>query len=156
MINARSLYGDGIVQLTGDAATGDRASQWRWVASLEGSSMRRRVLGSASAALFALGILTGPVLGAQPTNTYYFYDCTGGTLTSFYAVKTVLPAAEGGTASSAGAFRIVGSNQVYTVYDFGFGAPSGITVSGVASVWCWVTYSGFGTFQTGGQLSAGG
>lgn len=108
------------------------------------------------AATLAFGALAAPALAAPAVTHYEFFNCTGGSLTSFTAVKVLLPAAEGGTASSASAFHIVGSNQIYTVYNFGFGEPNGIGVSGVATVWCWVTYAGNVTVQVGGQLSGAG
>jgi hypothetical protein len=116
-------------------------------------TMKRRFVAALSAASLALAVVAAPASAAKPVSTYYFYDCTGGDLSSFYAVKVQLPAAEGGTASAASAFNILDSTRIYTVYDFGFGAPSGISVSGVASVWCWVTFSGNVTVQVGGQLS---
>lgn len=116
--------------------------------------MKRRFLTALAAAPIALALVAAPVSAAKPVTTYYFYDCTGGDLSSFYAVKTQLPAAEGGTASSAGAFNILDSTRIYTVYDFGFGAPHGIDRSpSVPSVWCFVDFAGVGTVQVAGQLS---
>ena len=115
--------------------------------------MKRRLLAALTAGLLCLATLAAPAAAARQVSTYYFYGCTGGDLSSFYAVKTQLPDAEGGTASAASAFNLVDSTRIYTVYDFGFGAPHGISVSGVASVWCWVDFAGVGTVQVGGQLS---
>jgi hypothetical protein len=116
-------------------------------------TMKRRFLAALTAASLALAMIAAPASAAKPVTTYYFYNCTGGDLSSFYAVKTLLPAAEGATASSASAFNILDSTRIYTVYDFGFGHPHGIDASGVASVWCWVDFAGVGTVRVGGQLS---
>jgi hypothetical protein len=116
--------------------------------------MKRRFLRTFATATLGAAVLAAPVAAGASVSTYEFYGCTGGDLSSFTAVKTLLPAAEGGTASSASAFRLVDSTRIYVVYDFGFGHPHGIDASGVATVWCWVTYSSVGTVQVGGQLSA--
>lgn len=108
------------------------------------------------ATTLAFGALVAPALAAPAVTHYEFFNCTGGSLTSFTAVKVLLPGAEGGTASSASAFHILGSNQIYTVYNFGFGQPKGIGVSGVATMWCSVTYAGNVIVQVGGQLSGAG
>lgn len=117
--------------------------------------MKRRFAAALAAASLAIAMLAAPAAAGKPVTTYYFYNCTGGDLTSFYAVKAQLPDAEGGTASSASAFNILDGTRIYTVYNFGFGNPHGIDVSGVASVWCWVDFAGIGPTLVGGKLSAG-
>ena len=119
--------------------------------------MKRRVLAAGIlAAILALGVAA--TASARSVSTYTFYGCTstdGSYVPStFVAVKTALPAAAGFPVSSAGAFVVVGSTDTYTVYDFGFGAPHGIDVSGVATAWCWVQYSNYPTpVLVGGQYN---
>jgi len=105
--------------------------------------MKRRVLTAGIlAGTLALAGFAGAASAGSAVSTYYFYGCTGpGVPSAFWAVKTELPGSASHGVSAASAFLVVGSNAVYTVYDFGFGAPHGIDVSGVATDWCWVQYS---------------
>lgn len=119
--------------------------------------MKRRLM---AAALLAGALSTTVLVGAasaRAVSTYSFYGCysTDGSYVpdSFTAVKTVLPGSANGLVSAASAFVVVGSTDTYTVYDFGFGAPHGISVSGVAADWCWVNFAGFGPTLVGGQYN---
>ena len=119
--------------------------------------MKRRVLaaGIVAAAMAMLGC-AGSAAAGNAVSTYTFYDCTGpGVPSTFMAVKTALPNAAPHGVSAAGAFLVVGSSDVYTVYDFGFGSNSGIPTSGVATDWCWVNYAGIGPALAGGVYHGG-
>jgi hypothetical protein len=120
--------------------------------------MKRRVLaaGIVAAAMAMLGF-AGSAAAGRAVSTYTFYGCSGpGVPSTFEAVKTALPDAAGHGVSAASAFLVVGSSAVFTVYDFGFGAPHGIDVSGVATDWCWVQYSNVvGPVLVGGLYNPG-
>jgi len=117
--------------------------------------MKRRIAAIALGASLAFAA-TGTAFGGSAVSTYYFYDCSGPNVpSSFWAVKTELPGAAGHPVSAASAFRVIDSTSIYTVYNFGFGNPHGIDVSGVASDWCWVTFAGIGAVQVGGQYNPG-
>jgi hypothetical protein len=117
--------------------------------------MRRVLAAGILAGTLALGFAA--TASAQSVSTYDFYGCysTDGSYvpSSFTAVKTALPDAAPHGVSAAGAFVVVGSTDTYTVYDFGFGAPHGIDVSGVAADWCWVNFQGIGATLVGGQYN---
>ena len=116
--------------------------------------MRRRFLAVLTAASIALAVFAAPVSAERPTRLYYFYDCTGGSLDSFWAVKTATPPVSGALVSAASSFHLVDSTLIYDVYDFGVDAPPhGVDVSGVATVWCWVDFVNFGPTLVGGALS---
>jgi hypothetical protein len=120
--------------------------------------MKRRVVAAGFlAGALAMAGFAGSVSASNAVSTYDFYNCTGpGVPSSFSAVKTALPGAASHPVSSASAFRVLDSTDVYTVYDFGFGAPHGITVSGVAVDWCYVDFQGFPGTLVGGQYQSGG
>ena len=118
--------------------------------------MKRRFLAALTAASIALAVFAAPTAAGRPTRPYYFYDCTGGSLSDFWAVKTATPPASGAQVAAASAFDLVDSNLVYTVFDWGLYAPHGIDVSPtVPSVWCWVDFAGIGPTLVGGALSDG-
>jgi hypothetical protein len=124
--------------------------------AIRGCAMRRRVLAGAVAGMLAIGVFAGTVSAAGPVSHYTFYSCTGpGVPTTFVAVKTATPPASGSGVSAAAAFRVVNSTAIYTVYDFGSGGPHGITVSGVATDWCWVDFAEVGPTLVGGAYHGG-
>jgi hypothetical protein len=107
--------------------------------------MRRGVLAGIAAGMLAIASFAGAAAAASSVDEVHFYNCSGPNVPSaFVAVKTALPAAARNPVSGASAFRVEGSTATYTVYDFGFGAPNGISVSGVATDWCWVNYVNYG------------
>ena len=115
--------------------------------------MKRRFLAALTAASIALAVFAAPTSAARPTSPYYFYSCTGGSLTDFWAVKTAVPGVTGAPVSAASAFDLVDSNLIYTVFDWGDYSPHGIDVSpAVPSVWCWVDFAGIGPTLVGGAL----
>jgi uncharacterized membrane-anchored protein YitT (DUF2179 family) len=69
--------------------------------------------------LSAVGV--GTASAAARIGHFSFYDCVGpaGTPTSFVALKENLPAAEGGTASAAVAYRLSDGSGVFVVQEFG-------------------------------------
>ncbi len=110
--------------------------------------MKRRVIAGILAGTLAAVAAAGSV-SARAVSHYDFYNCAGPGPSSFEGVKTLLPDAASHAVSAASAFRVVGSSDVFVVFDFGFGAPNGITVSGVATTSCWVNVS-IGTVQFSG------
>lgn len=109
------------------------------------------------AGALAMAAFAASVSASSAVSTYDFYNCSGpGVPSSFSAVKTALPDPAGHGVSAASAFRVLDSTAIYTVYDFGFGAPHGIDVSGVAVDWCWVNFQGIGATLVGGQYQSGG
>lgn len=116
--------------------------------------MRRALVGTLAAGLLATTAFLGAAAG-HTVNLYHLYDCTGaGSLDEFWAWKTLLPAAEGGTASSAAAFHLTDGSAVFVVLSFGEGnfSPPGIDVSGNATVTCSVDFTG-GTAHLSGFLA---
>jgi hypothetical protein len=106
--------------------------------------MKRHVLATAiTIAALAMISFAGSAGADSAISHYSFYGCTGpGVPSAFVAVKTALPETASHGVSAASAFRVVGSSDTYTVYDFGFGTTHGITVSGVAQDQCWVQFAG--------------
>jgi hypothetical protein len=102
--------------------------------------MRRTAAAILAASIISAAAFAGSA-SAQTTNVYSFHDCTGGSLDSFWAWKTLLPAAEGGTASSAGAFHLTDGSAIFVVLSFGGGFPPGINRSGNATTTCLVDFS---------------
>jgi hypothetical protein len=102
--------------------------------------MRRTAAGILVASIIAATAFAGTA-SAQTTTLYYFHDCTGGSLDSFWAWKTLLPDAEGGTSSSASAFHLTDGSAIFVVLSFGGGFPPGITMSGNATTTCLVDFS---------------
>jgi hypothetical protein len=119
--------------------------------------MKRRVVVSGIlAGALAIGGFAGTVAAGSAVSEYTFFNCTGpGVPSTFDAVKTLLPDSAVHEVSAASAFRVVGSNAVYVVYDFGFGSNHGVQVSGVATDWCWVGFAGFGATLVGGVYYGG-
>ena len=111
--------------------------------------MKRRFLTALTAGSIALAVFAAPAAAARPTSLYWFHDCTGGSLTEFYAVKTALPEAAGYPVAAAGAFHLTDGNLIYTVYDFGNDFPPGVDQSNSDDVWCWVTFAGVPTLVKG-------
>jgi hypothetical protein len=110
--------------------------------------MKRRVIAGVLAGTLTAVAAAGTV-SAGAVSHYDFYNCTGPGPSSFEAVKTLLPGSAAHPVSAAGACRVVGSTDVFAVFDFGFGAVHGIDVSGVATTSCWIDLT-VGTVQFSG------
>jgi hypothetical protein len=124
---------------------------------LEGK-MKRRIGAAILGGTIAIAGFAGTAAASSnAVSTFTFYDCysTDGSYvpSSFVAVKTALPGAAPHAVSAASAFVVLGSTDTYTVYDFGFGAPHGITDSGVATDWCTVNFFGIGPTLVGGHYN---
>lgn len=117
--------------------------------------MRRRVLAGLIAGMLAVAGFAGTASARSGTEVYSFSNCTGPNVpSSFTATKIRLPDSALHGIAAASAFHVEGSAAVYTIYDFGSGAPHGIGVSGVATDWCWVGFLGQGLTLVGGAYHA--
>jgi hypothetical protein len=92
-------------------------------------SRPRRFLLAGLPALALAAIAAGPAFAAASVGHFDFYGCTGPAPTSFTALKEDLPAAEGGSASAAVAYRLEDGSvfvvQSFNGFTIGKGSPSG-------------------------------